>query len=148
MEKNQGAYSNVLVAVDLSTATDQVIERALKLTDSANIRLVYVLDTVHYANVYLTFDSSDIEAKIHSYVRDELDDLSRKYGLSEHPHLIAEGRPATEVHRLVESLDIDLIVVGSHGRHGIQLMLGSTANSILHGATCDVLSVRIKKEEK
>ena len=37
----------------------------------------------------------------------------------------------------------DLIVVGSHGRHGLALLLGSTANGVLHGATCDVLAVRV-----
>ncbi len=38
----------------------------------------------------------------------------------------------------------DLIVVGSHGRHGLALLLGSTANAVLHGAPCDVLAVRIR----
>jgi len=39
------------------------------------------------------------------------------------------------------------IVVGSHGRHGLALLLGSTANDILHGAPCDVLAVRLKKAD-
>ena len=39
----------------------------------------------------------------------------------------------------------DLIVVGSHGRHGLALLLGSTANDVLHGAPCDVLAVHLKK---
>ena len=43
----------------------------------------------------------------------------------------------------VERLKADLIIVGSHGRHGVRLLLGSTANAILHGAKCDVLAVRI-----
>ena len=38
---------------------------------------------------------------------------------------------------------VDLIVVGSHGRHGLALLLGSTANAVLHGAPCDVLAIRI-----
>ena len=37
----------------------------------------------------------------------------------------------------------DLIVVGSHGRHGLALLLGSTASGVLHGAPCDVLAVRV-----
>ncbi len=37
----------------------------------------------------------------------------------------------------------DLIICGSHGRHGLSLLLGSTANAILHGAKCDVLTVRL-----
>jgi universal stress protein A len=37
----------------------------------------------------------------------------------------------------------DLIVIGSHGRHGLQLLLGSTANGVLHLSECDVLAVRV-----
>jgi universal stress protein A len=40
----------------------------------------------------------------------------------------------------------DLIVVGSHGRHGFALLLGSTANAVMHGAPCDVLAVRIQEK--
>ncbi|MEO1899758.1 MAG: universal stress protein, partial [Methylococcales bacterium] len=40
----------------------------------------------------------------------------------------------------------DLIVVGSHGRHGLALLLGSTANGVLHHAVCDVLAVRLSDD--
>jgi universal stress protein A len=39
--------------------------------------------------------------------------------------------------------NIDLIVIGTHGRSGIKLLLGSTANSVLHGVKQDVLAVRV-----
>ena len=41
---------------------------------------------------------------------------------------------------------LDLIVIGSHGRHGLALLLGSTANSVLHHARCDVLAVRLQNQ--
>ena len=44
---------------------------------------------------------------------------------------------------LYSAQNIELIVVGSHGRHGFSLIFGSTSNSVLHGAQCDVLAVRI-----
>ena len=43
-----------------------------------------------------------------------------------------------------EDIQANLIVVGSHGRHGLALIFGSTANGVLHGAGCDVLAVRVK----
>ncbi len=42
-------------------------------------------------------------------------------------------------------IDFDLIIIGTHGQHGIALLLGSTANAVLHGVSCDVLAVRVKE---
>jgi universal stress protein A len=57
------------------------------------------------------------------------------------------GQPRQEIHGLAKEQHCDLIVVGSHGRHGLALLLGSTANDILHGASCDVLAVRLVKDK-
>ncbi len=46
-----------------------------------------------------------------------------------------------------EEINADLIVVGSHGRHGFALLMGSTANGVLHGARRDVLAVRVGKDD-
>ena len=54
------------------------------------------------------------------------------------------GRPESEIHRLSEEQSVDLVIVGSHGRKGFQLLLGSTANGVLHGTVCDVLAIRIQ----
>ena len=56
------------------------------------------------------------------------------------------GVPGQEIVRIAEQEHIDLIVVGSHGRHGLALLLGSTANSVLHHAGCDVMAVRLHDE--
>ena len=53
------------------------------------------------------------------------------------------GRPESEIHSLAKELKVDLIVVGSHGKHGLSLLLGSTANGVLQGSPCDVLAVRV-----
>jgi universal stress protein A len=56
------------------------------------------------------------------------------------------GVPGPEIVRLAEEEDIDLVIVGSHGRHGLALLLGSTANSVLHHTKCDVMAVRLPDE--
>jgi universal stress protein A len=54
------------------------------------------------------------------------------------------GTPKQEIVVLAEQEGFDLIVVGSHGRHGLSLLLGSTANSVLHHAGCDVMAIRLQ----
>ena len=58
--------------------------------------------------------------------------------------MVTVGRPESEIHRLAKEEGADLVIVGSHGRKGLQLLLGSTANGVLHGTECDVLAVRIR----
>jgi universal stress protein A len=55
--------------------------------------------------------------------------------------------PHQEIVSIAEREQVDLIVLGSHGRHGLALLLGSTANSVLHNASCDVMAVRLRDDE-
>ena len=50
---------------------------------------------------------------------------------------------ADEIHKVAKQINTDLIVIGTPGRCGLQLLLGSTANSVLHGVKQDVLGVKV-----
>jgi universal stress protein A len=93
-------------------------------------------------------DLSMLQQQQFDQARERLDSFAGKYPTvtADHRHL-AYGQPRQEIHRLAEEQGCDLIIVGSHGRHGLALLLGSTANDVLHGAPCDVLAVRLKKAE-
>ncbi len=55
------------------------------------------------------------------------------------------GRPFAEIIRYAREKDIDLIIMGTHGRGAIaQMLLGSTAEKVIHKATCPVLTIRAK----
>ena len=69
----------------------------------------------------------------------------RSNGIDDKHHHIVLGKPEVEIHASAKELGADLIVVGSHGRYGLALLMGSTANGVLHGASCDVLAVRVGK---
>ena len=58
----------------------------------------------------------------------------------------AVNAPSTKVgiFEVAHKQAVNPIAIGGHGRHGLALLLGSTANAVLHGATCDVLAVRIR----
>jgi nucleotide-binding universal stress UspA family protein len=57
--------------------------------------------------------------------------------------LITQGNPAEEILEAAEKMKADLIVTGSHGRHGAQkFLLGSVSSKILDHAECDVLVVK------
>lgn len=75
--------------------------------------------------------------------KQRLADIGRDQDIAEENQHLLQGHPARAIHHVAQEEDVDLIVVGSHGRHGLGLLLGSTANGVLHGASCDVLAVRL-----
>lgn len=147
------AYRNILVAVDLSNESRIVIKRAMECVDEgATVHLVYVqepMDSVYmgvvpYGPVFVGMD--EVEANLKKELNDKLAGLGKEFNLSANNLHHLNGMPAREIHQFVEKHSMDLVVIGTHGQKGVQLLLGSTANSVLHGCTCDVLAVRIKDQ--
>ncbi len=141
------AYKHILVAVDLTGECQNVIERAHELAGSmeASLHLVHVIEPMTMAfGGDMPVDLSTLQRQQMELARAQLEALVRQYPRlsAERCHLIC-GQPRQEVHRLARELQCDLIVSGSHGRHGLALLLGSTANDILHGAPCDLLAVHL-----
>jgi universal stress protein A len=58
---------------------------------------------------------------------------------------VPSGPPSYEIVTAAKEKNADLIVVGAHGRRGLQRLLGSTAISVINHATCDVLAVRFQQ---
>lgn len=141
-------YQKVIVAVDLSDDARQVLAKATALSHVAKdtTTLVHVIEPVGFAyGGDIPMDLTDIQQQLEQHARTKLNAYGKEFGIPEDHCLVLVGRPETEIHQLATEQNADLIVVGSHGRRGIQLLLGSTANGILHGAQCDVLAVRIQK---
>jgi universal stress protein A len=141
------AYSNILISLELADSEEYLIEAAIKVaTHDATFRFIHAFEAPIYpADSYLgdiPFRMRDAEVAL---AEQKFVDLAEKYSLSKVNHTVAVGRAASEIHRAAIASKADLIVIGSHGRHGIQLLLGSTANAVLHGASCDVLAVRIMR---
>jgi universal stress protein A len=89
---------------------------------------------------YGSINDAERETKAH----DRLKDIAKQFGIAEQNVYFKVGEAADEIRSIACQIHADLIVIGTHGRSGIKLLLGSTANSVLHGVEQDVLAVRIK----
>lgn len=142
-------YKNVLLAVDFRTDNAELIEkaRAVVAANEANLHVIHVQEPLSVAYAADAFAFNEQIASLHSAIRKEsqerLAKLATDLELSEDQITLAEGKASDEIHRIAKEKDIDLIVMGTHGQKGVQLLLGSTANSVLHGVGCDVLTVRL-----
>lgn len=140
-------YQRILVAIDLTDEASQVLDKAGKLAKAsgAQLELIHVVEPVGYAyGGDLPLDLSDLQQQLEDNASARLAEHGEAFGIGEANRRVVVGRPGSEIKKQAEALGADLIVMGSHGRHGIQLLLGSTANSVLHGTSCDVLAVRVK----
>lgn len=58
-------------------------------------------------------------------------------------HRLEEGNPSTEILRVAQAIPADLIVMGTHGRRGLQrLMMGSVTEEVARKALCPVLTIK------
>ena len=143
-------YQKILVAIDLSSESDLVLRKAqLVAGQDVDLHVVYVQEPMDNVYVGIVPQSAafsglgDLEAQLGEELKEKLTILGEKFKLpADHLHIL-HGSPAHEIHRFAKDNGSQLIVIGTHGQKGLQLLLGSTANSVLHGAGCDVLSVRI-----
>ncbi len=141
-------YQHILLAVDYSAHNDYIASRAKSLADTyqAKLSIIHVLDNIpmpdtNYGAVIPLNENTGynlLEAE-----KTKLMELGKRLAVDDDNQWLVWGVPNQEITQIAEQEKVDLIVVGSHGRHGIALLLGSTANSILHHAHCDVLAVRL-----
>lgn len=145
-------YQHILVAIDLTDECHPVVRRAQALAQASQARLslVHIVEPMAMAfGGDVPMDLSMLQQQQFEQASERLDGFAGLYPeISAEQRHLTYGQPRQEIHRLAEEQGCDLIVVGSHGRHGLALLLGSTANDVLHGAPCDVLAVRLNKSEK
>ncbi|MCX7101981.1 MAG: universal stress protein [Methylobacter sp.] len=144
-------YKHILLAADFSEHGENVAARARDLADKfqAKLSIVHVMDNLlitdsAYGST-IPFDL-DLTAELMTVAKKRLCKLAEQLNIPEESRFMETGSPKLEIIRVAEENKADLIVVGSHGRHGFALLLGSTANGVVHHASCDVLAVRLFEE--
>jgi len=141
-------YQHILIGLDLSPESQQVIDRVKSLfaNSDTKISICHVLEPLAFTyGGDIPVDLSDVQTQLQEQATGRLAALAEQLNVSPEDQHIILGHPAQEMHNMAKQDEVDLIVVGSHGRHGLALIFGSTSNSVLHGASCDVLAVRISE---
>ena len=141
-------YKHLLIGLDLSPESQQVVDRVKFLFSDTDIKIsvCHILEPLAFTyGGDIPVDLSDVQIQLEQQAKERLAALASLLNVDEENQHIVLGQPAKEMHRIASEDTVDLIIVGSHGRHGLALIFGSTSNSVLHGADCDVLAVRISE---
>lgn len=142
-----GAYKHILLAVDFDQV-EIIADKAKMLAESykATLSLIHVVDNMPIPDAGYGLETgleADLTGEMIVAAEKQLFGLAQILGVKEDRIWVELGSPKLEITRIAEENQMDLIVVGSHGRHGLALLLGSTSNGVLHHAKCDVLAVRL-----
>ncbi len=136
---------NLLVATDFSEISRHALDYAAALArhSGARIHLVHVLAPQPFLPVPM--EPTPIESdRLRQSAERSLEELAHRaeWGDVAHETVLERGPIASVISRLVAHRDIDLLVLGTHGRAGLKkLVLGSVAEELFRSAFCPVMTV-------
>ncbi|MEJ2308035.1 MAG: universal stress protein [Gammaproteobacteria bacterium] len=139
-------YRNILVPVDFSAHTDRIVRRAMEAAQQgdARVTLLHVVDDILMPGEFYDIAVDlELEKKQHEVAHSRMEKLS---GSIEYPMLASDvlsGNPGATILSYADKHDIDLIVIGSHGKRGVERILGSVVNRVMQHTVCDLLMVRL-----
>jgi len=150
------AMKNVLVATDFGEASDNALAygRELAARFGATLHVLHVAENIYItafgAETYASFAPDlqrDIEANAHRRLAEAVVD-SDGLGPATVPVVMTSGMPAYAIIDYARDHDIDLIIMGTHGREALQhLLMGSVAERVVRLSPCPVLTVRTPERD-
>lgn len=145
---NKKMYSHVLWATDLSENAELIGARARDVAQRYGAKLsaihaVAYLPPFEFGGELALPPYREIEAQIVEQARKRLVQFASSFLIPEEQAHVVTGSSRLEIISFSRENAVDLIVLGRHSRRGLGLLLGSTANSVLHSAPCDVLAILI-----
>jgi universal stress protein A len=140
-------YSKVLAVLDLSDDGVRVAARAMEFAAAAGDIEVTLLHVVEYMPVEPLSDSLlpaiQIESELLERARARMLAIANGLRYPAPPWQVTSGNVKAEIVRVARDGAFDLIVIGSHERHGLSILVNLTEDTVLHNAPCDVLAVRL-----
>ncbi len=143
-------YHHILLATDFSEHSHYVTRKAHALASlyNAKLSIIHIIDDLPITDAaygpVIPFDI-DLNDQLMASAKKRLNKIGEQLHIPEERQFLETGNAKLEIVSIAETHHVDLIIVGSHGRHGLALLLGSTANGVLHHAKCDVLAVRLQE---
>ena len=142
-----GVYDDILVPTDGSTATTRAVDHAVELAEfhDATLHSLYVVNTATFASLPMESSFEGVASMLDregEAALDSVDAAAEARGVPTERNLV-DGSPAREIVRYAEDAGCDLVVMGTHGRGGIdRLLLGSVTERVVRASNVPVLTIR------
>lgn len=146
-------FKKILVPVDFSEYGDEILKYAREMAQKfdASIDLIHVIPNMDYFTPYESFMAAEnivaIQKGVEGEVEKDLDEVAKKLPGITVKKVIRNGVAFVEILDYVRSEGIDLIIMGTRGRGGLEhIIIGSVAEKVLRKSPCPVLAIRPPKK--
>jgi nucleotide-binding universal stress UspA family protein len=139
-------YSDILVPVDGSPGVERVVTHAASLATlhGSTLDFVYVVNTAAFTNMPIETSWDGLSASLRKEGEVALTEATQIAGDVAHTSHLLEGGPSREITAYAERSEANLIIMGTHGRGGInRILLGSVAERVVRSSPIPVLTVRV-----
>lgn len=142
-------YDRILLPTDGSDATGPAVEQAIGLAreTGAELHVLFVVEDIPYAPEMM---DDEVEGQLRAIGEDAIKEI-RERASEEGVDVVSalrEGAPHTSILGYADEEDIDAIVMGTHGRSGLdRYLLGSVTERVVRTSDVPVLTVRKGEEE-
>ncbi|MFP4530359.1 MAG: universal stress protein [Halodesulfurarchaeum sp.] len=140
-------YERIVVPTDGSASSQQAIDHAVELAASqgATIHGVYVVNLASFSGVPTEGSWEGVSAALEREGEQALEMVDETAAIRDVPVELVrlEGRPSQQIVEYADEIGADLIVMGTHGRGGLdRLLLGSVAERVVRAASAPVMTVQ------
>ena len=144
MARSQVSLKNILYATDFSRYSDAALPFALSIARKygSKIFAVHVVSLSPFANSSPTQAWQALVAQAVREAQETMDRVKGRWSHVPHETLLRKGEIWSELSKLIQQKEIDLVVCGTHGRTGLsKIVMGSVAEDVYRHAPCPVLTI-------
>lgn len=138
-------FKKILIATDGSKRTQSAVETGLEIARQHNSKVyaVYVVDTVTFTSIPMDVTWENMYQLLKDEGEDAVGRVKDAASGIDIETKVLEGNPAVEITKFAKDNDLNLIIVGTLGKSGIdRILLGSVAEKIVRIAPCPVLVIK------
>lgn len=142
-------YQKVLLALDLKPEDDEpVSEKAMAIANAcaAEVSIIHVVEPIYSHGIPAGAENkfAEWQSEMEDSAKRKLQEIGKKLVVPSTRQYMAVGPIKKQLLRTAEQIQADLIVVGTHAKHGLKtIFFNDTADEMVHNAKCDVLAVNI-----
>lgn len=138
-------YKHLLFATDLQEGSHEAALRAQAIAQHFNAQLfiIHVIESTISEQYAQMLGFTELITPSTAEAKQVLATLAEELDIPPNQQYVEIGSAAHLIVNLAKQLDVDAIIIGSHAHSALPNFLGTTANTIVHSAPCDVITLRL-----